>query len=194
MTGEVATRVVSKVAPRSGFFVYMSLGFLAVALIGFSTTFFIPLARGTFVAPPVIYVHGTLLFAWLIFFIAQASLIRVRSVLMHRRLGWFGALLGVAIVISGVAVALYVTRRGLAAGRGDIVLREFLGLLVTLLTFGSLVAAAVVLRRNSASHKRLLLLATIYILAPAWVRFRHLFPAVENPFIVFTFVADSVIV
>ena len=82
-TAEIAVRdlfMPAKVATRSGFFLYMSLGFLAVALIGFSTTFFLPLARGTFVAPPIVYAHGVLLFAWLIFFIAQASLIRVRNV------------------------------------------------------------------------------------------------------------------
>jgi len=189
MTGVVAT----KVATRSGFFLYMSLGFLAVALIGFSTTFFLPLARGTFVAPPVTYVHGALLFAWLIFLVAQASLIRVRNVFVHRRLGWLGASLGIAIVISGVAVSLYVTRRDLAAGRGDVVLGEFVGLLFTFLIFGSLIAAAIVLRRNSESHKRLLLLATIWVLAPAWLRFRHLFPAVENPMVVFSIIADSLI-
>jgi 6,7-dimethyl-8-ribityllumazine synthase len=103
----------------------MSLGFLAVALIGFSTTLFLPLARGTFVAPPVIYLHGALVFSWLIFFIAQALLIRVRNVSVHRRLGWFGALLGIAVVISGVAVSFHVVRRELAAGGGDVVLREF---------------------------------------------------------------------
>ncbi len=189
MTGVVAT----KVATRSGFFLYMSLGFLAIALIGFSPTLFLPLARGTFVVPPVIYVHGALVFAWLIFFISQASLIRVRSVSVHRRLGWFGALLGIAIVISGVAVSLFVTRRDLAAGRGDVVLGEFVGGLFAFLIFGSLIAAAIVLRRNSESHKRLLLLATIWVLAPAWLRFRHLFPAVENPMVVFSIIADSLI-
>lgn len=188
MTGVVAT----KVATRSGFFVYMSLGFLAVALIGFSTTLFLPLARGTFVAPPVIYLHGALVFSWLIFFIAQASLIRVRNVSVHRRLGWLGASLVVAIVASGVAVSLHVMRRDLAAGGGDDVLREFLGTLISFLIFGSLVAAGVVRRRDSESHKRLLLLATIWVLGPAWLRFRHLFP-VENPDLVFIAIADSVI-
>jgi hypothetical protein len=81
MTGEVATKVPARVGTRSGFFVYMSAGFLAIALIAFSTTFLLPLARGTFVAPPVTYVHGTLMFAWLIFLIAQASLIRIRKCL-----------------------------------------------------------------------------------------------------------------
>jgi hypothetical protein len=189
MTGVVAT----KVAPRSGFFLYMSLGFLVIALIAFSTTFFLPLARGTFVAPPVIYVHGALLFAWLIFFIAQASLIRVRNVSVHRRLGWFGALLGIAVVTSGVAVSFYATRRDLAAGGGDVVLGDFVGLLVTFLIFGFVIAAAIVLRRDSESHKRLLLLATIWILNPALLRFRHLFPGVENPMVVFSLMGDSLI-
>jgi hypothetical protein len=184
----------AKVATRSGFFLYMSLGFLAVALIGFSTTFFLPLARGTFVAPPIVYAHGLLLFVWLIFFIAQAALIRVRTVSLHRRLGWLGALLGIAIVISGVAVSFHVTRRDLAAGRGDVVLGEFVGLLITFLIFGALIAAAIVLRRDSESHKRLLLLVTIWVLAPAWLRFRHFFPAVENPLVVFSIIADSLIV
>ena len=184
----------ARVATRSGFFLYMSLGFLAVALIGFSTTFFLPLARGTFVAPPNVYAHGALLFAWLVFLIAQAALIRVRTVSLHRRLGWLGALLGIAIVISGVALSLHVTRRDLAAGRGDVVLGEFVGSLITFLIFGSLVAAAIVLRRNSESHKRLLLLATIWALAPAWLRFRHFFPAVANPMVVFSIIADSLIV
>ena len=184
----------ASVATRSGFFLYMSLGFLAVALIGFSTTLFLPLARGTFVAPPIVYAHGVLLFAWLVFLIAQAALIRVRTVALHRRLGWLGAFLGIAIVISGVALSLHVTRRDLAAGRGDVVLGEFVGGLITFLIFGSLIAAAIVLRRNSESHKRLLLLATIWVLAPAWLRFRHFFPAVENPMVVFSIIADSLIV
>ena len=191
----------AKVAARSGFFLCMSLGFLAIALIGFSPTFFIPLARDTFAdphgvrdAPPVIYVHGALVFAWLIFLIAQASLIRVRNVSVHRRLGWLGALLGLAVVISGVAVSFYATRRDLATGGGDVVLGDFVGLLVTFLIFGSLIAAAMVLRRDSESHKRLLLLATIWVLGPAWLRFRYVFPAVDSPQVVFSIIADSLIV
>ena len=144
-------------------------------------------------APPVTYVHGTLLFAWLIFLIAQASLIRVRNVSAHRRLGWFGGLLGIAVVISGVAVSLHAARRDLAAGGDDVVLGGFVNNVFFMLAFGSLVAAAVVLRRDSESHKRLLLLATTWVLGPAWLRFRYVFPAVENPMVVFSIIADSLI-
>ena len=59
--------MIATTAPRSRFFVYMSVAFLAIALIGFSTTFFIPLAKGTFESPVVIHVHGMLAFAWLLF-------------------------------------------------------------------------------------------------------------------------------
>ena len=155
----------------------MSLGFLAVALIGFSTTFFLPLIRGTSAESPVTYVHGAILFGWLLFFIAQVSLIRVRSVSVHRRLGWLGAALGVAVIGSGFAVSF---NKALGAPGEDAVLSEFVGNLISFVIFGSLVAAAVVLRRDSASHKRLLLLATIFILGPAWFRFSYLFPSVEN--------------
>ena len=180
----------AKVATRSGFFLYMSLGFLAVALIGFSTTFVLPLARGTFAAAPIVYAHGVLLFTWLIFFIAQAALIRVRNVLMHRRLGWVGAFLGIAVVISGVVVSFHRVRRGLAAGADDVVLRDFLNNVLGILIFGSLVTAAVALRHDIESHKRLLLLATASIVYAAWSKFDQFFPAVEN-YWVFLTIANS---
>ena len=83
-------------------------------------------------------------------------------------------------MISGVAVSLQAVRRELAAGGGDVVLRVFVNNLIGFLIFGSLVAAAVVLRRDSESHKRLLLLATMSVLGAAWSRFDQFFPAVRE--------------
>lgn len=180
-------------APRSRFFVHMSFAFLAIALIGFSTTFFVPLARGTFESPAVIHVHAALSFAWLLFFIVQASLIQTRHVLLHRKLGLVGIALCGGIVISGVLVGLHATRRDLAAGGDEFVLGQFVNILIEMLLFGLLVAAAIAYRKDSESHKRLLLLATISALAPAWLRFRHLFPAVPTPFVTFSLLADSLL-
>ena len=84
MTREAVTTVATPVASRSRFFLLMSVACLVVALIGFSPTFFVPLIRGTFARAPVAYVHAILFFGWLIFFIAQASLIRERNVSLHR--------------------------------------------------------------------------------------------------------------
>ena len=190
MTREAVTTVATPVASRSRFFLLMSVACLVVALIGFSPTFFFPLIRGTFARAPVAYVHAILFLGWLIFFIAQASLIRERNVSLHRRLGWLGAALAIAIVIVGVPASLDSLHRGLAArGEDARVLREFVGNLLSFLIFGAFVGAALVLRRDTATHKRLLLLATIYILLPAWIRFALFVPAgVRNP-VVFTAIA-----
>jgi len=178
---------------RNTFFLGMAITFLAVALTGFSTTFFIPLARGSFSAPPVVHIHGALLFAWLLLFILQASLVRERRFLTHRRLGWFGAVLCAGIVVSGVGVGLFATHRDLAAGGDAFVLGQFVNILIEMLLFGALIAAAIVLRRDGETHKRLMLLATISALAPAWLRLRHLLPMVPNPFVTFSLIADSLL-
>ncbi len=180
-------------ASRSTFFLCMAYGFLVIAVVGFSTTFFVPLAKGAFRAPPVIYVHGALLFGWLLFFIAQATLIRKCRFLTHRQLGIAGVVLSVGIVISGVLVGLHATRRDLAAGGDDFVLGQFVNILIEMFLFGALVAAAIAFRRHGESHKRLLLLATISALAPAWLRLRHLFPGVPEPFVTFSLLADSLL-
>jgi hypothetical protein len=183
----------TRAASRDRFFYFMTWSFLAIALVGFSTTFFVPLARGTFSAPAIIHLHGALLFGWLLLLIVQSSLIHGRSLAIHRRVGWSGALLSIGIVISGVLVGFHATRRDLAAGGDDFVLGQLANIMIEMLLFGALVAAAIWHRRDGETHKRLLLLATISALAPAWLRFRHLLPAVPNPFVVFSLLADSLL-
>jgi hypothetical protein len=51
-----------------------------------------------------------------------------------------------------------------------------------------LVIAAVAARRRADWHKRLVMLATIQVLWPAFFRLRHLLPAVPNPDIWFALV------
>lgn len=183
----------AKAKPRSRFFLAMGGVFLLVALTGFMGTYFVPMARRGFHAPAVVHVHGALLFGWLLLFIAQAWRAQRRRMPQHRQWGWFGAGMCAAIVASGVGVGLFATRRDLAAGGGDFALGQFVNILIEMLLFGALVAAAVFLRRDGESHKRLLLLATISVLAPAWLRFRHLLPAVPHPFVTFSIVADSLL-
>ncbi len=179
--------------PRSSFFLYMTFLFLAIALTGFSTTFFIPLARGTFHAPPVIHVHGVFVFGWLLFLIWQALLIRQRKGGVHRRLGWLGAGIAVGVVVTAVLVGLHATRRDLAAGGDAFILGQFVNILIEMAIFGGMVGAAIIHRRKPEVHKRLLMLATISALAPAWLRFRHFMPFVPNPFVTFSLLADSLL-
>lgn len=170
-----------------------ALAGLAVALIGFTPTFFLPGARGEFEAPAVVHVHGLFAFGWLLTFVAQTQLIRLRRVAWHRRLGILGACCAAGFVIAGVPVGLWATRRDLAAGMGDLARGQFVNILIELVVFGGLVAAGLLTRRDREWHKRLLLLATISALGPAWFRFRHIFPAVPYPFITFSLLADAVL-
>lgn len=179
---------------RSSLPLVLALAAWPVAVLGFSTTFFFPLGRGSFSAPYVIYVHGALFFAWLLLLTGQVLLIRARQVAWHRRIGWVGAALALGMAVSGVAVGVYAARRDLADTPETVVFGGFTNIVIEMLLFSALVAAAVRLRRDRASHQRLLLLATISVLGPAWFRWRHLVPSVPNPLVAFSLLADMVLV
>jgi hypothetical protein len=103
-----------------------------------------------------------------------------------------------AAVVFGWLVLLIVQstlvqRRDIANGGDDFVVGQFVNILIEMLLFGALVAAAIAMRRDSEAHKRLLLLAAISMLGPAWLRFRHFLPWVPNPFVTLSLVADSVL-
>ena len=171
----------------------MTITFMVIALVGFSTTFLIPVYNGSFEAPLVIHVHAGLVFGWLMFLILQSGLVQTRKHTVHRQLGWLGLALAVAIVPSGIAVGLYATRRDLGGGDDPFVLGQYVNVWIEMLLFVGLVTAAIVRRRTPDVHKRLILLATISALAPAWLRLRHLFPAVPHPFVTFALLADSLL-
>lgn len=176
------------------FYVAMALLALAVALTGFATTFFLPLSQGTFKAPAVVYFHGAFTFGWIALFILQPSLIRVGAYRTHIALGMAGALLALAVAVTGVLVGTYAAERDLAAGLGEVATSTLLGVCTSMTIFLSLVTAGIFLRARSEVHKRLMLLATIVVLWPAWFRFRHYFPGVPHPDLVFgVLAADSLI-
>lgn len=177
---------------RSAFLLNLTLVFVLIAIAGFSTTFFMPLARGTFRAPWFLYAHGAFMFGWLMLLVTQTALVRERQVAVHRRLGWAGAVLACAIVISGVAAGVFATRRDLVTGE-TWPYGSFVNTVIEMVVFGVLVAAAIATRRRPQDHQRYLLLATISALGPAWFRFRHFMPYVPAPIVTFSLVADSVL-
>jgi hypothetical protein len=175
---------------------YSAMAFLAVAavLVGFSTTYFGPVAWGQFDGPVIAHVHGGLFFAWIALVTLQPLLIRTGRWHLHRKLGLVALPLAVAMAMSGTGVGLYAVRRDLAAGAGDIAYSSLIGVLIAMILFVAFVAAAILLRKRPAWHKRMILLATIAILWPAWFRFRHLIPWVPRPDIWFAVVlSDSLI-
>lgn len=176
---------------------YTALGLLGVlaVLIGFAKTFIIPVSVGEFKGPLIIYVHGAFTFGWIILFFTQAMLIKAENWRLHMTLGWLGIVLALGVAFTIPFAGAYQVENDLAKGFGDTAISTILGTLTAALMFLCLFAAAFYYRKKPDVHKRLMLLATIAILWPAWFRFRHYFPSVPNPEIWFALVlADSLIV
>lgn len=151
----------------------MALVAVAVALTGFATTFFIPLARGRFEAPPVVYAHAIATFSWIGLFLVQPALIQNRAYDVHVRMGVLGAFIAVTVAVTGLRVGVFAATRDFAAGGGATAISGLLGVVTSMTMFLALVGAAIAFRAKPETHKRLMLLATIVVLWPAWFRFRH---------------------
>ena len=152
---------------------YTAIGILAllVVLVGFSRTFYL---RMWFDVPPLSalrYLHGALMTTWYALFLAQVVLVSRRRVDMHRRLGIFTALTAVAILPVGAATAIALIHR-LHTNTDEAPIAAIIAGydFISLLMFALLVGTALVLRRRSDVHKRLMTLASLSLLGPALAR------------------------
>ena len=114
----MATAVPSAVAATAvsrgqRFFFHMSLVCLAVAMLGFAPTYWMPMARGALHVSPITRVHALFAYAWVLLFVLQASLASSGRITRHRELG----VAGVAGVVGAVGAALRRTSSIGPAGR-----------------------------------------------------------------------------
>jgi hypothetical protein len=172
------------------------VGFAALALlaaaVGFFTTFIRPMWQGAFHGPAIVFVHGAFVLSWLLLFAAQAWLVQRARTPIHRQLGWAGLAIAPGVMLSTMAMGVFAMRRDLAAGLGEIATSSLVGGFTSPLIYAALFAAGFACRRRPEHHKRLMLLATLAILWPAFFRFRHYFPSVPKPEIWFAFVLPQV--
>jgi hypothetical protein len=176
---------------------YTTIGIIGVvaALIGFSKTFIFPVAAGTFSAPWIVYVHGAFTFGWVVLFLVQALLIKAENWKLHSRLGILGVVAALGTAFTMPLVGRFQVERDLAQGVGEVAISSILGTMTAAVVFLGFVAAAIWKRGQPDVHKRLMLIATIHVLWPAWFRFRHYFPSVQPPEIWFALLlADSLFV
>lgn len=165
------------------FYVSIALFGLAAVAIGFSTTYFIPMARRTFTAPGVVHLHGVSAFSWVCLLLGQALFVRSGRTKLHMRLGRLGLPLAIVIWSSGILTAAWAAKRDLPS-QGPIAETSFIGTVSGLSLFLAFVVAGYVARRRPAAHKRWMALATIAVLWPAIFRWRHLLPTMSRPDIV----------
>jgi hypothetical protein len=157
-------------AERSVFYVSMAGVFVLVAFGGFTPTFWAKLATGSFRAPPIVYIHGALLFTWTCFFFAQTALVAGRRTLDHRAWGLAGIALFTALMCSILVTEATVLHQGELLGFG-LAGRRFAA--VTLLGWPLMAVfftLAIVNIKKSEVHKRLMMVLLISMMTPAIAR------------------------
>lgn len=167
MIADAPARRVSRRAEHI-FYVGMSVVVIAIVFAGFAKTWFL---RSYFVNPQPLplttIAHGIAFTAWVLLLLVQTTLVAAHRTDIHRKLGWVGAglaafMVAIAAKTAVMAVHAAVVCCDAAAARGF-----FIVPVADALVFAVLVGAAVVYRRDTATHKRLMLLATLMILDAA---------------------------
>jgi hypothetical protein len=180
---------------RSWLFIVMGLIALSAVLIGFQGTYVRPMQSGTFKAPAIVHWHGAFAMGWVLLFAVQPWLIRYNAVRAHRWLGTIGVLLAIGVAVTMVPAQFFASTRDAMSGGGNVARAMILGAISSAAQFLLLVLGGALYARHGTIHKRLMLLATIVVIWPAWFRWRHFLPWVPNPEVWLGVVlADSLIV
>ncbi|MDB5496780.1 MAG: hypothetical protein JWP28_811 [Phenylobacterium sp.] len=167
------------------FYVWMASACLAIAVVGFMPTYFLPIAQGRFKAEPIVHIHGLVLFSWVAFFFTQTWLVATGRTLAHRSWG----MLGIAIVtamtfIITAVVSMRVAQASLPGqppGTAHDVKAFAWVTMSALLFFVPVFILAIVKLKDSETHKRLILLMTISMLGAPIARWFSLLAPAPDP-------------
>lgn len=140
------------------FFTGISAAVAGAIFVGFAPSYYLKAAYGGPALPGLVHLHGFLFTLWIVLLIAQTSLIAVHRTDLHRRVGIGGAVLAAIMTVVGLATAIGAVRRG-AFDAGFLVVP-----MGSVIVFPALVGAALVLRKQTAAHKRLMMIATAELL------------------------------
>jgi hypothetical protein len=178
----VANEITTKRASfwRQYFYFFMSLLIAATVVYGFSHTIDHNLIHASPLPPLVLYVHAIVFPGWVVFFIVQSALIRSHNVRVHRRLGWFGVGLAVAIIVVGALTSIGMARFSIEQ-KDPFNSTAFLIVQVMDITcFAVPFALAIYWRKKPEFHRRLVLIASCALADAAFGRFPEL-PLVFSP-------------
>lgn len=75
---------------RAHFYLAMAIIIMAIVTFGFSFTVGERIIDPAVPRPVPLYVHAVVFTGWLVLFLAQTLLVRMRRSKAHRYLGWFG--------------------------------------------------------------------------------------------------------
>lgn len=145
-----------------------------IAAWGFRNTIDARLLHAKTPRPPVLWFHAAIFSAWIVLFMAQSALVRVRKVSVHRTLGWFGAALAAIMVVSGFIVSVVMLRIE-RTPLNRVRFTSFLAILWgDMIIFGGCMALAIYFRKRPEYHRRLVFMASCQLMQAAFVRFHYI--------------------
>lgn len=146
--------------------------FLAIVLLGFGFDFTNYLHEKPAV-PKVVHVHAAITTIWLVILTTQVLLVEVENVKLHRRLGWFAAGWAALLIFFAAWGELSWEATNLHTP-GDT--PAFLSISMGgLLVFAVLITWGILLRKNVAAHRRIILLANLSIASAGFLRLIQIF-------------------
>jgi hypothetical protein len=163
------------------FYAWAALALALIAAAGFARSYYLKFLFHRPPLSPLIRVHGVVMTLWVVTFFTQTHLIANHRTDWHRRVGVFAAGLALLVVILGAYATVVALEREV---RQHVIggFHFLLGInFVNLLLFAGFVAAGLAYRRRPEFHKRLMLLATVSMVAPAVARIVLLFTHAPVP-------------
>jgi uncharacterized membrane protein YozB (DUF420 family) len=178
---------------RSPFLLGLTLAMALTLGLGFSRSFFLAPLFAVEPLTAALIVHGLFGTAWFLMLCRQSWLAAKGRIADHIRAGRWGIPLAIAAVASALWVVAAKAVDGHRTGSG---LPDTAGILIQLSTttwFVVLVTLGFIHRRRADWHKRLMILATIAMMAPAFSRITRLFrdsgpPAVDSAYLATFFI------
>lgn len=152
------------------FYSAMALLLCVCVYIGFSPTYF---RAGLLRAPlpsPILHIHGAAFTLWMLLFVVQTAFISARRVQWHRTFGTIAFCLPPLMIVLGVIAAVDALHRGVRIGPLDPAV-SFAIPFIGIIGFTAVIFASWRARRRPDAHKRLILIATMGLVAAAFGRF-----------------------
>jgi hypothetical protein len=156
------------------FYVGMAIAITITVFAGFSRSYFLKSWYDTRELSGMLHVHGLIFTTWVLFFLAQTVLVATGRTYLHRRMGIGGAVLAALVVIVGTVVAINRAKTGVSPIPGVSSLGFLAIPLFDMVVFAGLVGTALYFRRQLETHKRLMTLSMISLLAAPIARMSFL--------------------
>lgn len=165
-----AARASAGSADRGQFYVNYAAVCLAVAVLGFLPSFWLPLGSARYADTGMVLAHGLTFTAWPLLFLWQTMQVERGRIANHRAWGVAGVSLATMMLMVGISTVEAQLTDRLAFGYADRARAFTVVPLTNILLFFGLVVAAIARVRQPDWHKRLMMCASAVVLVPAFAR------------------------